>query len=82
MPDFAVLFPGEEVLFTCNTTVVAWIINGNPVLSISNTPGVRSVNDTTLKVNMSANATTYACAISGGGGEIIPSNDATLVLAG
>ena len=70
------------MLFTCNTTVVAWIINGDLVLSITNTPGVRSVNDTTLGVHISANATTYACGISAGGGVIILSNYATLFLAG
>ena len=81
-PTFAVLFPGEEVLFTCNTTAMVWAINGNILLSLLNIQGIRSVNSTTLGVNMSANATRYACAISAGGGEFIISNDGTLVLAG
>ena len=81
-PEFAVLFPGEEVLFTCNTNVVVWGMNGAIVSSIDAVQGVRVVNDTTLGVSMSANATTYACGISGPLSLIIISNDATLVLAG
>ena len=81
-PEFAVLFPGEEVFFTCNTTVVAWSINGMIVPSISAVQGVCIVNATTLAVNMSANATTFECGISGGAGMIILSNSSTLVLAG
>ena len=81
-PTFAVLFPGEEVLFTCNSTAIVWAINGTILLSLLNIQGIRSVNSTTLGVNMSANATIYACAISAGGGEFIISNDGTLVLAG
>ena len=81
-PEFAILFPGEEVFFTCNTTVVAWSINGAVVPSIAAVQGVRVVNDTTLGVSMSANTTTYACGTSGPLAVITLSNAATLVLAG
>ena len=81
-PTFAILFPGEEVLFTCNTTVVIWSINGTLTASSAYPTGVRIFNTTTLAVNMSDNATTYACGISDGQGDITKSNTATLVLAG
>ena len=81
-PEFAVLFPGEEVLFTCNTPIVLWSINGVLIPSSSFPAGLSIVNTTTLAVNMSANATTYACGIIGGPGIIIISNAATLVLPG
>ena len=81
-PEFAVLFPGEEVFFTCNTSVLAWTVNRNVVLAINDIDGVRIVNDTTLGVSMSANATTFECGISGGAGIIILSNSSILVLTG
>ena len=81
-PEFAVLFPGEEVFFTCNTTVVAWGINRNVVPAINDIDGVRVVNETTLGVSMSANATTFECGILVGAGIIILSNSSILVLTG
>ena len=44
--------------------------------------GVSLVNETTLRVTMSANATMYACGPPISGGNVNPSNNATLVLAG
>ena len=81
-PEFAILFPGEEVLFTCNTSVLAWSVNGVIPLSTNFPAGLSVLNATTLAVSMSANATTYACGIAGGAGIIIVGNAATLVLAG
>ena len=82
-PSFAVLFPGNEVIFSCiNATSIIWSIDEIIFPSSSFPPGVSIVNDTTLRVNMSANATMYGCAIVITGGNIIRSNTATLVLAG
>ena len=82
VPEFAILFPGDEVLFTCNTSIVIWSINGDLTASSTFPAGLSIVNVTTVAVNMSANATTFACGIYGGTGNIILSNPATLVLAG
>ena len=83
MPEFDVLFPDREVMFYCNTTspAVIWTINGVTAPSSSPPPGVSIVNVRTLIVNMSANATLYACSAIVGA-DIIPSMNATLVLAG
>ena len=82
-PEFDVLFPDGEVMFYCNTTssAVLWTIDGVSASSSNPPPGVSIVNVTTLIVNMSANATLYACSAVVGA-DIIPSNNATLVLAG
>ena len=81
-PDFAVLFPGDEVFFTCNiASGVLWLIDEVPVSSDRFPAGVRIFNSSTLAVNMSDNATTYACGILGDNSRVIPSNAATLVLA-
>ena len=81
-PSLAVLFPGSEVIFSCvnATSVVAWSINGNILLNFP--PGVSVANGTALRVTISANATTYGCVDVIGPGNIIPSNNATLVLPG
>lgn len=44
--------------------------------------GVEIANDTTLRVTMSDNATNYGCGPPIAGADVIPSNNATLVLAG
>ena len=83
-PSFAVLFPGSEVIFSCNnaSAVVVWSIDGIITSSNDFPAGVSNVNDTTLRVNMSVNATMYGCGIVISGGNIIRSNIATLALAG
>ena len=84
-PSFAVLFPDSEVLFSCNYTsnaVIFWIINGVVTASSDFPPGISIANDTTLRVTMSANATNYGCGPAIAGGDVIPSNNATLILAG
>ena len=81
-PDVAILFPGEEVLFTCNTSEVLWQINGAFVSSDDYPAGVRLFNSSVLAVNMSDNATTYACAVLGEMSIITVSNIATLILPG
>ena len=57
-------------------------MNRNVILQINDIDGVRIVNDTTLGVSMSANATTFECGISSGPGIIILGISSTLVLAG
>lgn len=81
-PSFAVLFPDSEVIFSCinATSLVLWRING---VTPENFPtGVDIVNDTALRVNMSANATMYRCADAISSQNIVSSNTAILVLAG
>ena len=82
-PGFAVLFPGNKVLFTCNIeSGVLWAINGTVLSSDDFPPGVYTFNASTLVVNMSTNSTTYACAVLGQNSRIIVSNAATLILGG
>ena len=82
-PSYAVLFPDSEVVFSCNTTegTVQWKINGMLHLGNALPAGANLFNLTTLVVNMSANASTYACAIPMGTGADT-SNIATLFRAG
>ena len=82
-PSSAVLFPSREVIFICNTTAntVLWKIGGQ-LHTGSNLPnGTNLINLTTVAVNMSPNATTYACAIPVGA-DLNSSNIVTLFLAG
>ena len=83
-PSFAVLFPDGEVIFKCNTTnaIVQWLINGSVRLLGMFPPGVSIVNQTALRVNMSANATTYGCGVPLPLSQVNASNDGILVLAG
>ena len=82
-PSSAVLFPGSEVIFTCNTTAnaVLWEIDGHIHLGNSLPIGTYLVNPTTLLVHMSTNASSYACAVPIGSNANL-SNTATLFLAG
>ena len=82
-PEFAVLFPGSEVMFYCNTTQSSalWMINGENAPLSDLPPGVRIVNVTTMIVNMSANASTYTCSVLITA-DLVDSNAAILVLAG
>ena len=82
-PSFAVLFPDSEVIFNCinaTSVVVVWTINGASMLTLP--AGVSIVNVTTLRVDMSANATMYGCADVITAQNFTFSNNATLVLAG
>ena len=83
-PSFAVLFPDGEVIFKCNTTnaIVQWLINDSIILLPMFPPGVSIVNQTALRVNMSANATTYACGVPLPLSQVNASNNGILVLAG
>ena len=59
----AVLFPGGEVIFHCNTTAdtVQWKINGNIHIGLALPVGTNLFNLTTVVVNMTMNDSTYAC---------------------
>ena len=73
--------PGEEVIFSCNTTsgTVQWRINDLVYLGSSQLPAGNDLfNQTTLVVTMTTNASTYACAALLGAS----SNITTLFLAG
>ena len=68
---------------TCNTTAntVQWKIGGLLYAGNNLPNGIILINLTTVLVNMSANATTYACAIPVGSDANF-SNIVTLFLAG
>ena len=78
-----VLFPGGEVIFNCNTTAVTvqWKINGTLYAGAALPCGNNLFNLTTLVVNVSINASTYACVIPLGISAVV-SNITTLFLAG
>ena len=63
-PSSAILFPGQQVVFMCNTTADAfvWIINNDNFFGNQLQPedGVFAIN-TILFINMSMNATLYGC---------------------
>ena len=63
-PSSAILFPGQQVIFMCNTTATAfvWTINNDNFFSNQLRPenGVFAI-DKTLFINMSMNATLYGC---------------------
>ena len=71
------------MIFTCNTTAntVLWKIGGQLFSGINLPNGTRLINLTTVAVNMSPNATTYACAVPFGIA-FNSSNIVTLFLAG
>ena len=77
------LFPGEEVIFRCNTTAntVQWLINGQISAGLALPAGHYYVNLTTVVVNMTMNDSTYACAIPTGA-VLNPSNTVNVLLAG
>ena len=83
-PPSAILFPGQEVVFICNTTATAfvWIINNNYLFRNQLQPedGVYAVGKS-LFVNMSMNATLYGCG-SIDGGEVTSSEKSILFVAG
>ena len=57
------LFPGEEVIFHCNTTAdaVQWLINGQIHTESTLPAGHYTFNLTTVIVNMTMNDSTYTC---------------------
>ena len=79
----AVLFPGGEVIFSCNTTAntVQWQINGNLHAGLALPAGNYFVNLTTVIVNMTMNDSTYACGFPIGVGVNL-SNIVNVYLAG
>ena len=84
IPSSAILFPGQQVVFMCNTTADAfvWIINNDNFFSNQLRPenGVFAI-DTTLFINMSMNATLYGCG-SIIGGNITSSEKSIVFVAG
>ena len=83
-PRSAILFPGQKVVFMCNTTATAfvWIINNNYFFSNQLQPenGVYAINNSLL-VNMSMNATLYGCG-SVDGNDVTSSEKSILLVAG
>ena len=74
-PKTAILFPGGNVIFTCNQTSFRfWIINETdnivPNHDLLNINGVTS-NGTMLIITQSVNNTLYGCAIALPGGDFI-----------
>ena len=63
-----VLFPGGEVIFSCNTMAdtVQWIINGRLKVGTALSTGNYLFNLTTLIVNMTMNNSMYQCAFPEG----------------
>lgn len=80
---YTVLLPDGEVILSCNTTeqTIQWKINGQIHLGSALPTGNYLFNLTTLIVNMSANASTYACGFPMGI-DITLSNVITIFLAG
>ena len=57
------LFPGEEVIFHCNTTAdtVQWLINGQIHAGLALPTGHYVFNLTTVVINMTMNDSMYTC---------------------
>ena len=83
-PSSAVLFPGQQVVFMCNTTASAfvWVIDNNNFFGNQLDPadGVFAINNS-LFINMSMNATLYGCG-SVIGGEVTRSEKSIVFVAG
>ena len=83
-PSSAILFPGQEVVFMCNTTAAAfvWIIDTMHFFGNQLQPedGVYAIN-TTLFINESMNGTLYGCG-SVIGGEVTSSEKSIVFVAG
>ena len=77
------LFPGEEVIFHCNTTAdtVQWLINGVISTGDALPAGHYLVNLTTVVINMTMNDSTYTCGIPIGS-VVHSSNTVNVLLAG
>ena len=87
IPKLAVLFPGEDVTFTCNITVGRlWLINDTTTRKLSNElPAGLSTSGTMLIVTNSANDTLYGCGfvlIAPNGTEVFLHSTGILYVAG
>ena len=72
-PETAILFPGDNVTFTCNDTNKLWLINDTATrkddLELQQIDGISSGGPgfTMLIITQSANNTLYGCGIISGG---------------